>query len=104
MGYVCTAGGVSEISPKTQKYKGYVCTSGGGGVPKGPKTQKFAQMQTNVHTCTYICTLAPSRARAEHLPEIPVLVDDLVTCITAPRTVRNRVVVAAILVRSTPVI
>ena len=46
-------GGVSIFSPKTQKCHVYFC----GGV--GPEGTQITKVCTNVHTCMYICHLAP---------------------------------------------
>ena len=43
--------GVSIFSLKTQKCHVYFCTKKGG-VPKGPKSQKFVQMC--IHVCTFV--------------------------------------------------
>ena len=54
-------GGV-YISPKTQKCHVYFCTTkGGGGV--GPEGTQITKVCTNVHTCMYICHLAPPPPR-----------------------------------------
>ena len=54
--FVQPRGGVSIFSPKTQKYHVYFCTTKGGVGPEGTQITKVC---TNVHTCMYICHLAP---------------------------------------------
>ena len=52
-------GGVSIFSPKTQKCHVYFCTTKGGGGGVGPEGTQITKVCTNVHTCMYICHLAP---------------------------------------------